>query len=89
MNPSDPGFDGLPVVPGPSEEVLNPRQLQDYRSQREDCFTWLLTFGKNPDKAEGCAFETVSNRGSRMDQFYRWVWEQEGRYFPTGVSAGR
>ena len=80
MNSTDDRLDDLPVVPGPSEEYLNPRQVQDYRSQREDCFTWLLTFGKNPKKADGYAFETVKARGYRMDQFYRWIWEQEGGY---------
>ncbi|WP_251328495.1 hypothetical protein [Haloplanus pelagicus] len=52
-------LDGITVVTEPSEESLNERQLSDYRSQREDCLKWLLTFGKNPDKVEGYAFETV------------------------------
>lgn len=70
----------LSVVPEPSEEVLNKRQIVDYRSQREDCLSWLLDFGKDPERAEGYAFQTVRNRSHRMDMFYRWVWEQEGRY---------
>jgi hypothetical protein len=73
-------LDGITVVTEPSEESLNERQLSDYRSQREDCLKWLLTFGKNPDMVEGYAFETVHARAYRMDMFYRWVWEQEGRY---------
>jgi site-specific recombinase XerD len=73
-------FSELSIVPEPSAEILNQRQIVDYRSQREDCLEWLLTFGKNPDKAEGYAFQTVRNRASRMDAFYRWVWEYEGRY---------
>ena len=44
------------------------------------CLDWLLTFGKDPRKAEGYATSTVENRASRMDQFYRWVWEQEDGY---------
>lgn len=68
------------IVPEPSEERLNQRQLVDYRSEREQCLDWLLTFGKNPDKAEGYAVSTVSARAHRMDQFYRWVWDQEDRY---------
>jgi len=74
MNSPDPRLDDLPVVTNPSEKHLNPRQLQNYRTQRENCFTWLLTFGKDPEKADGYAFETVKNRGYRMDMFYRWVW---------------
>lgn len=63
MNPVSSQLENLPVVTKPSEEYLNPRQVQDYRSQREDCFRWLLTFGKNQKKADGYAFETVKARG--------------------------
>lgn len=72
--------DKLRVVTEPSKEWLNERQLVDYRQQRENCLEWLLTFGKNPDRVEGYAEATVVNRGARMDRFYRWVWELEGRY---------
>jgi hypothetical protein len=41
---------------------LNHRQLLDYRSEREDCLQWLLTYGKEPDKAEGYAKGTVKPR---------------------------
>lgn len=68
------------VVTEPSAVFLNQRQLLDYRSQREECLEWLLVFGKKPEKAEGYAFETVRQRAYRMDQFYRWVWEQEDGY---------
>lgn len=72
--------DELTLVPQPSEDYLNKRQLLDYRSRREDCLTWLLAVGKKPDKAEGYAFQTVDNRAYRMDMFYRWVWQQEEGY---------
>ncbi|WP_265112012.1 tyrosine-type recombinase/integrase [Halosolutus halophilus] len=68
------------VVPEPSAAQLNERQVIDYRTEREHCLEWLLTFGKNPKRADGYAHSTVKNRASRMDQHYRWVWEQEGRY---------
>ncbi len=73
-------LDDLNVVPGPSETFLQPRQLHDYRAEREDCLSWLLTFGKSPSEADGYAYETVKTRGFRMDLFYRWVWGQEGGY---------
>ena len=73
-------LDEIKLVPEPSEELLNERQYLDYRSERERCLDWLLTFGKDPEKAEGYATSTVENRASRMDQFYRWVWEQEDGY---------
>ncbi len=77
--PTDP-LDGIKLVPEPSEKLLNERQYLDYRNEREQCLEWLLTFGKDPEKAEGYAKTTVSNRAYRMDQFYRWVWEYEDGY---------
>ncbi len=73
-------LEGLTIIPEPSKEVLNKRQLVDYRSQREDCLEWLLALGKKPEEAEGYAFSTVDNRAYRMDMFYRWVWQQENGY---------
>ena len=72
--------DDIPIVTEPSETFLHPRQVIDYQSEREDCLEWLLAFGKDPDKAEGYARGTVDPRSRRMDQFYRWVWQQEGGY---------
>lgn len=72
--------DELTLVPEPTEQRLNKRQLLDYRAQRKQCLTWLLSIGKSPDTAEGYAFQTVDNRAYRMDRFYRWVWEQENGY---------
>ena len=73
-------LDGITVVTEPSEAYLNSRQLEDYRSQRRSCLGWLLKRGKDPEVHDGYAHSTVSNRGSRMDYFYRWVWQQEDRY---------
>jgi hypothetical protein len=73
-------LDGIKLVPEPSAEVLNERQQIDYRSQREQCLEWLRAFGKDPKKADGYAHTTVKCRSHRMDQFYRWVWEQENGY---------
>jgi integrase len=74
------GVEDVTLVPEPSEEYLGERQLFDYREHRKKCIKWLLGIGKNPDKAEGYAFQTVYNRAYRMDQFYRFVWELEGGY---------
>jgi integrase len=70
----------LPVVTEPAEEYLNPRQLLDYRNERERCLTWLLSLGKNPEAGEGYAVGTVKPRSYRMDQLYRWAWEFEDGY---------
>lgn len=73
-------LDGITVIPGPSEAALNERQLVDYRSQREACLRWLLTFGKDPNEVDGYARSTLKTRASRMDIFYRWVWNEEDQY---------
>jgi len=74
------GLDDLPVTTEQSRSYLNQRQLQDYRAQRRACFRWLLSAGKDPESLDGYAKTTVKTRGYRMDQFYRWVWEQQGGY---------
>ena len=70
----------MTLIPKPSRRLLNERQLIDYRAERERCIDWLLHFGKDPEKADGYAKATVQNRSSRMDQFYRWVWDEEDAY---------
>ena len=73
-------LDQYPVITHPAEAYLNPRQRQDYRSERESCLHWLLTRGKKPAEAVGYAEGTVKPRCYRMDRFYRFVWEREGGY---------
>lgn len=72
--------DSITVVTEPAAEFLNQKQLIDYRSERKECLSWLLAFGKEPQKGEGYALGTVEPRAYRMDQFYRWIWQQEGGY---------
>jgi len=76
----DTDLDQLTLVTEPSEEFLNPRQVVDYREHRKQLLKWLLTFGKDPEKVDGYAVETVKPRSYRMDQFYRWVWVQKRQY---------
>ncbi|MFB6252690.1 MAG: hypothetical protein ABEI27_13590 [Halobellus sp.] len=64
---------GISIVPESSEKLLNERQLVDYRAEREQCLERLLTFGKDPEHADGYAYHTVKNRASRMDLFHRWI----------------
>jgi integrase len=70
----------IPIVTATTEEKLTNRQLTDYKDHRRSFIRWLVNIGKNPQKAEGYATETARVRSSRADQFYRWVWKQEGRY---------
>lgn len=52
-------LDGIKLVPQPSENQLNERQILDYRTEQEQCLDWLLTFGNEPAKAGGYANDTV------------------------------
>ena len=70
----------ITLVPEPSRETLNQREIVDYESHREDYLSWLLAFGKNPERGDGYAPATIAKRAYRIDQFYRWVWGEESRY---------
>lgn len=71
-------IDGIVVIPEKSEKRLNQRQLIDYRDHRERLIRWLLNLGKDPEKAEGYAWDTCRQRSYKIDQFYRWIWEEGG-----------
>jgi hypothetical protein len=43
-------LDEVSLVLSPTERYLNPRQLQDYRAEREACIRWLFTSGKDWDR---------------------------------------
>jgi integrase len=60
--------------------ALNDKQLVDYKEQRAQFLSWLLNFGKHPEKAEGYAQSTVYNTAYRTAQFDLWVWEQKNQY---------
>lgn len=72
--------EGITVVPRPSAEQLGERQRADYAEFRERLLRWCLDLGKNPEKGEGYAFYTIRGRASLLDQFFRFVWDQEGSY---------
>ena len=73
-------LEGISLVPEPSRQRLNDRQIVDYRGERRDCLEWLLALGKTPKKGEGYAHGTVKSRSHRMDAFYRWVWRDRDGY---------
>jgi len=80
MQADDDKIDGIRVIPEPTQKRLNQRQLEDYREHRRAMIKWILTFGKDPEKVEGYAFDTARQRSYKIDQFYRWVWDQEDGY---------
>ena len=68
-------------VPRRSHAILRNNQAQiTYREHRRELAEWLLALGKNHSKAEGHSYTTAKNRMNRLDLFYRFVWDREGRY---------
>lgn len=73
-------INGITVVPKPTRERLNQRQVIDYRGYRQDFIEWMHHFGKDPDRAKGYALSTVNRRACDCDLFMRHVWDERGRY---------
>lgn len=78
--PSPRKIDGIVVIPKPTLERLSERQLVDYHDHRSKLIRWVLKIGKDPQHGEGYAYQTAKIRCARLDQFYRFVWNSEGRY---------
>lgn len=77
---ADNKVDGIVLVTEDAAKHLNPRQEIAYREHRRELAEWMLNLGKNPEKAEGYSYSTAKNRMNKLDLFYRFVWDQEGRY---------
>lgn len=75
--------DGITVLSAPAKEQLNRKQQLDYREHRRKLIRWCRNLGKNPDKAEGYADDTVRVRVGHIDRFYRFVWDETGGYTTT------
>lgn len=71
---------GITPINAPTREVLEDRQLVDYEEFKTSLIQWLLTFGKNPDKAEGYAPTTVRQVAQKTDKFFRWHWDKQEGY---------
>jgi integrase len=74
------------LIPEPTRELLNERQRVDYRNHRKQLVMWLLTLGKQPDKAEGYAFQVAKRRAHDTDMFYRYVWSDHADGYTTTVT---
>lgn len=73
-------IEGISIVPSVTKEQVDDREIVDYHQHREQFINWLLTFGKDPEQVLGYRDTTAKVRAQKADQFYRWVWDQEGRY---------
>lgn len=74
------------LLPEPTREMLNDRQRVDYRNHRRQWVKWLCNLGKNPDKAEGYAFQVAKRRAHDTDMFYRYVWSDHADGYTTTVN---
>ncbi len=83
MFPVTPQPDEFAITTQQSREALSEKELTDYRSHRLEFIRWLLYLGKDPEMAEGYSRDTIQKTAYRTDQFYRWVWGQEGGYTTT------
>ena len=79
-NDDDNKVDGIVLVTEDANEYLNPKQEVTYREHRRELAEWMLGLEKNLEKAEGYSYSTVKNRMNRLDLFYRFIWDREGRY---------
>lgn len=72
--------EGIVLIPEPTREYLNERQLVAYKHHREKLLKWLARVGKSPEKLEGYAHDTANAYASILDKFHRWAWDRKGGY---------
>lgn len=73
----------VPAVAEATEELLlNFGELvaEDFRHFKETFLKWLLTDGKDTYRSEGYSETTVKTTHYKVDEAYRWLWEEEGEY---------
>jgi len=55
----------------------------DYEDFKRKFMEWLLTEGKNTYKKNGYSESTVEHTHYKVDEAYRWKWDQTGEYTTT------
>ena len=79
-------YDEIALIPGPTQKLLNARQIEDYKIYQEELVRWLLNIGILPDKAEGYSRHTVDTAAYQIDKFYRHVWTELEDGYTTAVT---
>lgn len=74
------GVENVTLVSEKTRPHLTERQLLDYEEYKRDLVEWLYHVGKDPDYAEGYAYETVRAVSYKVDLFYRWLWSERDGY---------
>jgi integrase len=73
----------MPIVSEQTSETLQQfGELirEDYRQFKRDFLTWLLTEGKDTYRKEGYSEATVKTTHYKIDEAYRWLWEEQEEY---------
>ncbi|MFC6717875.1 tyrosine-type recombinase/integrase [Natrialbaceae archaeon GCM10025810] len=70
------------LIPKAAEEYLTDKRRVVYEDHRKEFAEWLSVFGKNPERVEGYAEDTVKRTMYRIGVFERFVWEREGFVVP-------
>ncbi len=86
----DPGR-SIPVVPKSHEGVLTEKELVDYKDQRVKFLSWLLNFGKSPDKSKAYSEYTVYSGSRRVPRGLTEIEDfrdDENRRFSTDDPEG-
>lgn len=53
---------------------------EDYQTFKQDFIEWLLIEGKDTYKLKGYSEETVKTTHYKVDEAFRWLWNQKGEY---------
>ena len=84
----DETVEGIKVVNKPTRKTLtSEKKYLDYHQSKANLIKWLVNEGKSPDRVEGYAKATVRQVSQKTDQFYRWQWDETGRY-TTSITTG-
>jgi site-specific recombinase XerD len=59
---------------------LGPRAQDDYVSFKTGFVKWLHERGREPARRRGYAETTIKATSSKMDQVFRWRWDDKGAY---------
>jgi len=92
-NPEDPDVP-FPIVSTPTEQALSrfaPLYQEEFYGFKADFIQFLMEKGKNTFKEEGYAPDTVQTTHYKIEQVYRWKWQDEGGFTKeiTPDDAGR
>jgi hypothetical protein len=81
--------DEITILTQPTCDYLNPREKSDYEYQRRECLSWLLTFEKRPENAEGYTTSTVKTRSLDLNRTKSSVHRKsdQGRDLPAPIRS--